>query len=316
VNVLSLCAGIGGLDLGLKLACPDARTVGYVEWEPYAACVLAERMAEGRLDACPIYCDDLRRFDAKQWAGAVDLVAAGFPCQPFSVAGKQRGMSDERWLWPAVFNVIRDSGATSCFLENVPPIVGKGGTSVLADIASLGWSAEWGMFRASDVGAPHRRERWFLLALADSDDARQRAGRWAVRDERDDARGRRDGVGDAHGDTTVSAERAERLGVERDALPRRERCEEEHRSPASGHAMGDTDGAGCKGSDELEGHAQFRFPPGFGTPREQWDGPEPAIRREAHGLCGRVESIAALGNAVVPQQAALAFHVLYERLMA
>lgn len=295
MNVLSLCSGIGGLDLGIRLAVPSARTVCFVEWEPYAACVLAERMAEGRLDACPIYCDDLRRFDAAQWSGCVDIVAAGFPCQPFSVAGKQRGTADERWLWPEVFRVIRESGASGCFLENVPPIVSSGGPRVLADLASLGWRAEWDMFRASDIGAPHRRERWFCLALADTDDARQRAGRWAVRHERHDARGCDSSLGDTNRET-ISVNSLGSVEVERDAL----------------------DGWG----DEKE-HGTWRagahfFPQSYDTPCELWVGDEPAIRRGADGLPAGMgaRALEALGNAVVPQQAALAFRILHERLMS
>ena len=98
-NVLSVCSGTGGLDLGLRLAVPCARTVCYLEREAYAAAVLAARMEEEALDAAPIW-TDLRTFDGKPWRGVVDCVLGGYPCQPFSFAGKRAGENDERHLWP------------------------------------------------------------------------------------------------------------------------------------------------------------------------------------------------------------------------
>ena len=274
MNVLSLCSGIGGLDIGVHRAVHSARTVGYVEWEPYAAAVLAARMESGDLGACPIYCDDLRRFDAAQWAGSVDCVTAGFPCQPFSVAGKQRGLADERWLWPEVWRITRDSQASVLFLENVPGVLRMGGAAILADLAAGGWSAEWDLFRASDVGAPQRRERWFCLAVADADGAGQRSVGRGVRDERHDAwRG--------------------------------------------GALLGDTTGAGLEGCKQRGAAREaFRFPPGPSDSAgwSEWTGAQPVIRRGPDGIPGRLDRLKALGNAVVPAQAELAFRVLMQRL--
>lgn len=92
-TVLSLCAGVGGLDLGVRLAEPAARTVCFVEIEAYACAILAARMAENALDPAPVW-TNLRTFDGKPWRGTVDCITAGYPCQPFSVAGKQRGAED------------------------------------------------------------------------------------------------------------------------------------------------------------------------------------------------------------------------------
>lgn len=165
LRALSLCSGIGGLDLGVKRALGDGvRTVCYVEREAYAAAVLVARMAESALDAAPVW-DDLDTFDARAWRGAVDIVVAGFPCQPWSVAGSRLGTEDERWLWPRIAEIIGDVGPRYAFLENVPGLVnGRGLGAVLGGLADLGFDAEWTTLRASDVGAPHRRERLFILA--------------------------------------------------------------------------------------------------------------------------------------------------------
>lgn len=100
-NVLSLCSGIGGLDLGLRLALPQARTVCYAEREVYPAAVLAARIADGALDDAPIW-SDLRRFDGQPWRGVVDCIIGGYPCQPFSLAGKRLGTRDPRFVWPHI----------------------------------------------------------------------------------------------------------------------------------------------------------------------------------------------------------------------
>lgn len=168
IRHISLCAGYGGLDLGLKLALGEARlqTVCYVEREASAAATLVARMEDEMLDQAPVW-DCLETFDGSAWRGAVDIVSAGFPCQPWSCAGRREGTGDARWLWPSVFRIIVDLGAPLAFLENVPGLVsGHGLEYVLSDLASAGFDAEWGHFTAAEVGASHRRARVFILAYA------------------------------------------------------------------------------------------------------------------------------------------------------
>src|SRR5262249_54028738 len=117
-RILSLCAGYGGIDLGLELALPGARTVCYVEREATAAGLLVSRFEDGPLDPAPIW-SDVKTFDGRPWRGAVDIVVAGYPCQPFSCAGKQLGTKDPRHLWPDVARIIRQVQPEQVFLENV-----------------------------------------------------------------------------------------------------------------------------------------------------------------------------------------------------
>ena len=118
INVLSLCSGVGGLDLAVGLACPGARVVCYVEGEAYGASVLTARMEEGSLDPAPIW-SDLRSFDGRRWRGVVDLVTCGWPCQPASVAGARAGDSDARWLWDDVVRILDEVQPRWFFGENV-----------------------------------------------------------------------------------------------------------------------------------------------------------------------------------------------------
>jgi DNA (cytosine-5)-methyltransferase 1 len=166
-TVLSLCSGYGGLELAVHTVWAAARVAGYVEWDAYAAAVLLARMEDASLAPAPIWCGDLAELPAAPFLG-VDLVTAGFPCQPWSAAAvKGLGAEDERWIWPDIAVLLRQLGPRLVFLENVPPLVARGGLElVLGDLATLGFDAEWTVLRASDVGAPHQRERVFVLAHA------------------------------------------------------------------------------------------------------------------------------------------------------
>jgi DNA (cytosine-5)-methyltransferase 1 len=169
---MALCAGAGGLELGLHIALgDDYRCVVYVEREAYAAATLVARMADQALDTAPVW-DDLTTFDGKPWRGSVDIVSAGFSCQPWSAAGKQLGIEDERWIWPDIERIVREVEPEWVFLENVAGLVRGGLEHVLRGLAVQGFDAEWDTLSAAEVGAPHLRTRLFILAYR----SRQRPG--------------------------------------------------------------------------------------------------------------------------------------------
>lgn len=165
LNGMSLCAGVGGIDLGLHLALPDYRCCVFVEREAYAAATLVARMEDTSLDQAPVW-SDVSTFDGRPWRGVVDLVSAGFPCQPWSVAGARKGIEDERWIWPDIARVIREVEPSWVFLENTPGLADGGLHLVLGDLAEMGFDAEWDLLSASEVGATQGRERIFILAHA------------------------------------------------------------------------------------------------------------------------------------------------------
>ena len=170
-NVLDCFSGYGGFGLGLRLAYPDAelRTVAYIEWDKYCQRVIQARIEDGHLDDAPIW-DDIKSFDGRPWRGVVDILSAGFPCQPHSNAGLRKGADDDRNLWPDTLRVISEVGAKRVILENVPGIlVGSDGRppyggTVVGELAEIGYDAEWRVVSAADAGAPHLRQRWWLMA--------------------------------------------------------------------------------------------------------------------------------------------------------
>lgn len=152
MKIGSLCTGYGGLDQAL-----NGDLVWVSDIDRYANTFLEHRHPN---------VPNLGDLTAIDWSNVepVDIITAGYPCQPFSVAGRRKGTNDERHIWPHIANAIRVLRPRYAFFENVAGHVSLGLADVLADLAEAGFDAEWTTVRASDVGAPHRRERLFILA--------------------------------------------------------------------------------------------------------------------------------------------------------
>jgi DNA (cytosine-5)-methyltransferase 1 len=163
MNELALFAGAGGGIQGGQLL--GWQTVCAVEWEPYAASVLAARQNDGLLPPFPIW-DDVCTFDGRPWREIVDVVSGGFPCQDISAAGKGAGISGEcSGLWKEMARIIGEVRPPFAFVENSPLLTQRGLSVVLGDLAEMGYDAEWGVLSAAEVGAPHERERMWVLAI-------------------------------------------------------------------------------------------------------------------------------------------------------
>jgi DNA (cytosine-5)-methyltransferase 1 len=169
-NLLSVCAGAGGLDLGVEIARSGARSVCYVERELYAAATLAARMEEGSLAPAPIW-DDLGSFDGRRWRGLVDCIISGDPCQPNSVAGKRAGSSDDRWLIDQLLRVVDESRPDRLFRENVSGNADGQLEALVPPLERMGYRVAAGIFSAAEVGASHKRERLFIMADSRAEDA-------------------------------------------------------------------------------------------------------------------------------------------------
>jgi DNA (cytosine-5)-methyltransferase 1 len=306
ITTLSICSGAGGLDLGVRMAVRGARTVCYVEREAAAIAVLAARMADGRLDSAPVW-TDLRTFEGAAWRGVVDLIAAGIPCQPHSLAGLRRGAADERDLWPDLRRVIGECRPATVFLENVPGILPYYWGTIRPQLQDLGYRTAETLASAEAAGAPHRRERFFALAWRPCE-------RWdAIRRA----------VADGNRARPPSPGPHEVSFAEQDS------------GALAGRTVADPDGErGCGRSSGSQNAADAHpageglgvFPPGPTSNRwadilEQYPTLAPAVesplRGVADGLAAGVDlsdslRLKLIGNGVVPQQVAMAIRALVQ----
>ncbi|EPQ3733997.1 DNA cytosine methyltransferase [Pseudomonas aeruginosa] len=162
---LALFAGAGGGILGGHLL--GWRTICAVERDAYAAQVLVQRQNDGALPAFPIW-SDVCSFDGRPWRGLVDVVSGGFPCQDISAAGNGVGIDGERsGLWREMARIIGEVRPRFVFVENSPLLVRRGLAVVLGDLTELGYDARWCVMGAADIGAPHQRDRIWIVAYAE-----------------------------------------------------------------------------------------------------------------------------------------------------
>ncbi|RRJ97286.1 DNA cytosine methyltransferase, partial [Opitutaceae bacterium TAV4] len=147
ITHLSLCSGYGGIDLALRQTIACIRTVAYSEIEAFAVANLVAKMEAGLLDAAPVW-PDVKTFPWAAFHGCVDILSGGYPCQPFSAAGKRRGKDDPRHLWPHIARGIRICRPAICFFENVEGHITLGLRDVLHDLVGMGYRATWGIFSA------------------------------------------------------------------------------------------------------------------------------------------------------------------------
>ncbi len=283
MKILSLFSGIGGLELGLEWAGLGV-TRWQVEQDAFARQVLARHWPDAERF------EDVREVTGADFPGC-DVICGGFPCQDISVAGKGAGIDGERsGLWGEYARLVRELRPRLVIVENVAALAVRGLDRVLADLAALGYDAEWEVVSAADAGAPHLRKRIFIIA-ADPDSLHLR----------DQPQPRRQGSPQS-GD----------YGAEgHDSNSHRQRSPARSRSPREGEEAGDPLGicgvslahSQVPGSQGLRGSHRL-CQGGTGAARgASWWTAEPAVGRVAYGVSGRVDHLRCLGNAVVPQVA-------------
>lgn len=287
-RVLSLFAGIGGIDLGLEAI--GCKTVAYSEVDPYACSIMALRFPDA-LNLGDITTINWSSLDARP-----DIICGGFPCQDISLAGKGAGIDGERsGLWAHYARAIRELRPRGVLVENVSALLGRGIDRVLRDLAACGYDAEWDCIPAAAVGAPHLRDRIFVIAYR-ADTQQESSARNAK------SGGRNHGV-------------AEDVGQKR----------------SHEHTPRDTDQiqnrlvAATRKPDErrtADNPMRRRYRAPQRQIRSRWDRPirasrwevEPAMARVADGLPQQVDRIKCLGNAVVPQVAEHVGRILLDRM--
>lgn len=296
---LHLFAGAGGGILGGILL--GNVPVCAVEIDPYCRKVLAARQADGCLPAFPIL-EDVRAFDGTAWRGQVDVVCGGFPCQPWSTAGKRLGTADPRHLWPEMARIISEVRPAYVFAENVSLAAFE---QPWRDLRGLGYRVPPALcLGASHLGAPHRRLRWWMLA-ADAD-------RQPLRDAPSKDVEPRKPVGEVLGRDGGAGHVADASSIGRSAWRAEPAREQGRLGAASGGAsLADANRPRLAQWQGERGDHGEEQPPAI---REGWWATEPRVGRVANRVASRVDRLRAIGNAQVPQVAAAAFLELMARL--
>jgi DNA (cytosine-5)-methyltransferase 1 len=274
MNHLSLFSGIGGFDLAAEWA--GFTTIAFCEKDPYCQKVLAKHW-----QGVPIY-DDIRELTAARLVadgiGPIDLITGGFPCQPFSIAGKRKGAADDRHLWPEMLRVIQEVKPTWIVGENVAGFIAMALDSVLSDLEAEGYETQTLVLPACAVSAPHRRDRAFIVAHTDGRRSGCEGGN-AVHKGRAAGKGRATRIPQATG--------------WQDGTPDRD-------TQPAGADVPDTDRRRCRQRDTQQRRIPELDPRGDADGAKQWQA-EPGICRVVDGLPNRVDRLRSLGNAVVPQ---------------
>lgn len=165
-STLSICTGVRGLERGIERVIGPVRSIAYVEIEAFIISNLLAGMEAGILAPAPIWAN-LKTFPWHFFRGKVDLLMGGYPCQPFSNAGKGLAAADPSHLWPYIESGIRTIRPVCCFFENVAAHLNKGYREVKRSLEEMGYVVKEGIYAAEEVGAPHLRERLFILAILD-----------------------------------------------------------------------------------------------------------------------------------------------------
>ena len=294
-TVLSFCSGYGGIERGLELAGFSHTVLAHVEIEAYAIAVMAKKMENGELLPTPIW-TNLKTLPVQPFRDKVDLITGGYPCQPFSAAGKRLGEDDPRHLWPYIRKHIEAIRPVQCFFENVEGHISLGLREVISDLESLGYRTTWGIFSAREVGASHQRKRVYILA--DSNGVRCDRGELSDRvSERS---------------VEIEAQQRPQQPVVRSKIKgcggdiREDVADSSGKGLQRGGVTRNTSGKESQPNDQFASRcdtAQIR----------KWK-PEPRVGRVVDGCADRVDRIRLLGNGVVPQTAAKAWITLNLRL--
>jgi DNA (cytosine-5)-methyltransferase 1 len=287
---MHLFAGIGGGLLADLIL--GHNPIVAVEWDKYACKVLREGVSDGWFDGMQVYEGDVRLFDPSEYKERVDCIHAGFPCQDISNAGKQAGVGEgtRSGLYREVLRIADLVRPGFIFLENVSAILSNGLGTVLADLAALGYDAKWICVRASDVGANHQRDRWWLLAKLGN---AKHDGQFTIGDKQE-LSGITDGTQGEVEQSTGSSDRQKNMANSTGIGQSRSR-----------------EYVGQIGTTQDSDRQADRIVNGSEGNKGWWE-LEPELGRLAYGISDRVGKLKGLGNAQVPLQAAVAFSMLME----
>ena len=303
LTVGSLFSGIGGFDLGLERA--GMKIIWQSEIDLFACKVLKKHWPD-----VPNL-GDINKID---WTNIErpDVICGGYPCQPFSTAGKRGGATDPRHLWPAMFNAICLLRPRYALMENVRGHLSMGFGDVLGDLASIGFDAEWQVIPAAAVGAPHKRDRVFIVAYPNN--RRDRTPECDVKQSGSSGKQKRQ-IFAQHGIGGRGAEMADTKGEQSDVGQRgNDKTQSRKQGLQTQVRTGNTNVAYAESSTRRDAQP-YGLQTVFGQTTEfrksgctsrtigDWWKVEPSVGRVANGVSNRVDRLRGLGNAVVPQVA-------------
>lgn len=283
LKILDLFSGIGGFSLGLE-ATGGFETSAFCDIDPYCRKVLQQHWPN-----VPIF-EDIKKLKGTD-IGTVDIITGGYPCQPFSVAGKQKGVEDKRHLWPEYFRLIKECRPTWVIGENVSGHIKLGLDSVISDLESEGYSTRTFSISASSIGANHKRERIWIVAHRKENVADAYGVNDAIR-----------GVDRTIQETGRSGSIDERgSGTNANGFSQSSKNE-----TLDSEILADTKGEGLQGQRqsaelEREQHRRQDFEKSCGYIRENTWLVEPNVGRVVNGIPHRVDRLKALGNSLIPQ---------------
>ena len=330
---LSLCSGYGGIELGLRRIIPTLRTVAYVEIEAFACANLVAKMEKGFLDAAPIW-TDIKTFNGWPFRKNIHIITAGYPCQPFSVAGKRKGTDDPRHLWPHIERILEAVRPVWFFGENVSGHLALGFPEVYRSLRNMGYAVEAGLFTAAECGAPHKRERLFVLAKFIGDGRcgllRQAGQRTNRAQQRTNPHRQSLGDGGKRAPCQVAnttTQRIQRPEPEGATQAGRQIDEQSFKWPARpGQPQYEWEEPRVVAESDKCRHRGHRSSPEQNSNKQKNRISQPnsehkerqtesRLGRAVDGTPCRVDRLRLLGNGIVPQQAAKAFRILYERFL-
>jgi len=318
-TVIAFCAGYGGIERGLDLTGVEHRVIAYVEIEAFCIANLVAKMETGELPPAPIY-TDLKTFPAHLFRDRVDLITGGYPCQPFSAAGKRLGEDDPRHLWPHIRKHIEAIRPARCFFENVEGHISLGLSTVISDLEEDGYLTTWGIFSAREVGAPHQRKRVYILA--DSNNGQRELKDQEIRARRDSAVDGGKYLADTrnlsnpwNNGTSIRYVKSKTQGQTTPAVNAVSPCSTLSDTISARLERQPRNGKDCDQSRWIGEKAKRSTGKSSLRNREphQWS-PEPRLGRVVDGCADRVDRIRLLGNGVVPATAAKAWSVLSNRI--
>lgn len=319
-TIISIATGTCGLERGLELAGVNIRVAAYVEVEAFIIANLVSAMEANKMGAAPVWVD-VKTFPSESFRGKIHGITAGYPCQPFSNAGKRKGTTDPRHIFPHIQRIISTVKPVWCFFENVAGHLSMGYDEVYRSLRHLGYRVESGLFSAEEVGAPHARKRMYILAIKmEYANATTLQRIFFGNDTPLSNTGGASEMAHAHSYECGSVGRIIQEQANKNERQTQGQNRERMRREFSDSCKDVSNSGSLRSGESLQRSKSgvfnpigFKWPAGKGEQQYDWEHPrtvKSGMGSSVNGYDFRIDLLRALGNGVVPQTAAKAFRSL------